>query len=78
MILDAAHKQRFHVMLAGNAAEVRPYPLLDVLVDPGFAIFGAEDDVIMQGRESVGHARTIAEIVPKNEWEMVSPTGRTS
>ena len=68
------NKQRLHVVLTGDAAEVRPDSLFDVLVDPGFAILSAEDDVIVQGCERVGHARTISQIVPKNEWEIVSPT----
>ena len=74
MIFDAAHKQRLHVLLAGDAAEVRPDPLLDLPVNPGFAIFGAEDDVVVQGCEGVGHARTIVAIIEKDEWEIVSRT----
>src|SRR5881296_1899952 len=74
MILDTTNKQRLHVVLAGDAAEVRPYPLLDAPVNPRFAIFRAEGDVIVQRCEGVGHARTITQIAAKHDRKMVSWT----
>ena len=78
MILDAANEQRFHVIFTGNAAEVGPHALLDILADPRLAVLGAENDVVVQGCEGVGHARTIAQSVEKDDWKMVSLAKRAS
>ena len=38
-----------------STAEVRPDPLLKVLLNPRFSIFGAEDNVIIERCVGVGH-----------------------
>src|SRR5439155_22517869 len=56
----------------GDAAKVRPHPLLDILVNPGFATLRAEDHVIVQRCEGVGHPWTIIQIAAKDDRRMVS------
>jgi hypothetical protein len=48
VILDAADLERLHPILAGDAAEVFPNTLFEVGVNPGMAVLGAKDDVVMQ------------------------------
>jgi hypothetical protein len=45
MVLDPADAQGFDVVLARDAAEVRPKPLAKVWREEGLAVFGAEDAV---------------------------------
>src|SRR5438552_19183644 len=73
-----ALKQLLHGVLAGDAAKVRPHPLLDILVNPGFATLRAEDHVIVQRCEGVGHPWTIIQIAAKDDRRMVSLTKRVN
>ena len=54
MILDAADLQGLHVILASDAAKVFPDALFDLLANPAFAVFGAENQVVVQARVGVG------------------------
>src|ERR1035438_6663017 len=55
MVFHAPNPQWLELVLSRYAAQVSPETLLLVPRDPRFAMFGAEDDVIMQAREGVGH-----------------------
>jgi hypothetical protein len=55
MIFDAADLQGLHVIPAGDAAKIFPDALFDILANPAFAVFGAENQVVVQARVGVGH-----------------------
>ena len=55
VIRHSANLQRFHAVLAGDAAEEFPNPFFDVPRNPWFPVLGAENDVIMQAGEGVCH-----------------------
>ena len=55
MVLDAANLNRRHIILSSDAPDVFPDALFDAGMNPGMAIFGAEDDVVMKARVGVGH-----------------------
>ncbi len=56
MIGHAAYLDRLDLIILRNAGEERPNAVLHFGFDPWLAIFGAEDDVIMQARERIRHA----------------------
>jgi hypothetical protein len=45
-----------HLVFACDPAHKAPNSIFNVVSDSGFTIFGAEDDVIVQGGIGVGHA----------------------
>src|ERR1017187_907183 len=55
VIIYAPNQQWFELVLSRYTPQVSPETLLLVRRNPGLAMFGAEDDVIMQAREGVGH-----------------------
>ena len=56
MILHPADLQRRHFVVLGNAAEIGPNSLLVLGFNPGHAILGAENDVVMQRCVGVCHS----------------------
>src|SRR5688572_23610776 len=56
MVIDAAGFEGLHLVLAGDSSQVFPNPLFDLPPDPRLAIFGAENEMVMQGGVRVGHS----------------------
>ncbi len=48
VVFDASNLHRYHLVFAGNAANVCPHPLFDFRLNEADAIFGAENNVVTQ------------------------------
>jgi hypothetical protein len=55
VVLDSSNLKRRHSMLARDAADVGPYPLLDFLGNQPLAVLRAENDMIVERSVCVGH-----------------------
>ena len=61
VVRPSANLQRFHVILAGDAAEESPKAIFDVPRNPRLPVLGAKDDVIMKAGEGVGQGGRLAD-----------------
>src|SRR6185503_12887486 len=55
MVFNPADEERLHVVVSRDTAQIGPDARFDLGANPRFAVLRAEDDVVMQGGEGVGH-----------------------
>jgi hypothetical protein len=55
VVFHATNQQGLELVLSRYAAQVSPESLLVVTRNPTLAMFGAEDDMIMQAGKGVSH-----------------------
>ena len=55
MVFDSADGNGLHLVFSDDSSQKSPDALFDEWFDPRFTVPGAEDDVVMQRCEGVGH-----------------------
>jgi len=56
MVFNSADYQSLHLVITGNTSQIRPHACFDILTQPGFAVFGAKNQMKVQRGKRVRHA----------------------